>query len=105
MKNEWNGRFLLVLLGTVLLMQSVSSAGQAYLQIHGSESYSTNTDALPQGTYLLQYGNSISTIVTDDSPVLGNITYTLGADNMDHVIYVQDQQYASVNYAYYVDIP
>jgi len=96
MKNGWKSLIILSLVVIAFLIQSAAAVA-ANLQLEGYESHWTDTDAIPQGTYLLQYGNSISTIVIDNDTVLGNISYTFGADNIDHVIYIQDQQYASVN--------
>ena len=96
MKNGWKSLIILSLVVIAFLIQSAAAVA-ANLQLEGYESHWTDTDAIPQGTHLLQYGNSISTLVSDNTTILGNISYTLGADNIDHVIYIQDQQYASVN--------
>jgi hypothetical protein len=74
----------------------VSALDQAVLQIQGVEKYSTNGTSIPAGTYPLQYVNSISTLVFDNTTI-SNITYSLGVDNMGHVIWVGDSQYATRN--------
>jgi PKD repeat protein len=79
-----------------LLVMGVSALDQAVLQIQGMEKYSTNGTSIPAGTYPLQYVNSISTLVFDNTTI-SNITYSLGVDNMGHIIYIQDSQYATTN--------
>ena len=79
-----------------LLVIGVSVAAAA-LQIQGMEANYTDGNSIPAGTYLLQYKNSISTLVLVDNTTISNITYSLGVDNMEHIIYIQDSQYATKN--------
>ena len=73
------------------------SASTATLQLEGGEGYSTNGSSIPAGTYPLQYTNSISTLVDSDNTTISNITYSLGVDNIEHIIYIKDSQYATTN--------
>ena len=73
------------------------SASTATLQLEGGEGYSTNGSSIPAGTYPLQYTNSISTLVHSDNTTISNITYSLGVDNIEHIIYIKDSQYATTN--------
>jgi PKD repeat protein len=69
----------------------------ATLQLEGGEAYYTDSDTITPGIYPLQYTNSISTLVSTPNTTISNVTYSLGADNMDHVIWVGDSQYATRN--------
>ena len=75
----------------------VSASVTGTLQLQGDESYYIDDNSIPAGTYSLQYRNSISTLVHSDNTTISNITYSLGIDNMEHVIYIQDSQYATTN--------
>jgi PKD repeat protein len=79
-----------------LLVMGVSALDKAVLQIQGMEAYYTDGNSILADTYLLQYKNSISTLVFDNTTI-SNITYSLGVDNMEHIIYIQDSQYATAN--------
>jgi hypothetical protein len=46
----------------------------ARLQIHGVEENVTNNDTIMAGMYLLQYTNSITTLVTSSNTTISNIT-------------------------------
>jgi len=90
-------RALCVLGCLQVLVVGGAAADTAYLQLHGSEAYCTNDDTILAGTYPLQYTNGISTIVSSASTAISDITYTLGADNMGHVIDIDESQYATRN--------
>jgi len=87
------------ILGVVqLLMTGVTAADyNAYLQLQGSEGIHTNNDTVPAGSYLLQYTNTISAMPWQESRVFGNISYSLGFDNIAHVITIGDSDWAVKN--------
>jgi len=86
--------FIFYFLHLLVIGVSVSAAA---LQLQGMEANYTDGNSIPAGTYLLQYKNSISTLVLADNTTISNITYSLGVDNMEHIIYIQDSQYAMKN--------
>ncbi len=88
-------KFLIVLciLGCIhMLVMGVSAS----LNVQGSENYYTDNDTIPAGMYPLQYVTSISTFVDDDTAV-STISYSMGVDNMEHIISIDESQYVTKN--------
>ena len=89
---------VLCILGCMqLLVLGVLAEDTATLQLQGSETYYTNNDTIFANTYPLQYTNSISTLVTSPDTTISNVTYSLGVDNMAHIIQIDEPQYVTKN--------
>ena len=71
----------------------------AYFGVHYSAYARSNNDTITSGLHLVQYhyGLSINNFNDTSDAVLGNIKYTLQADN---IVYVRDEDYAEWNESY-----
>ncbi len=78
---------------------ALDNAGEptANLQLQSGEATYTNNDSVPRGTYLLQYTNSISTVVSSYNTTISNVTYSLGFDNIGHIIWLDEPARATIN--------
>jgi hypothetical protein len=90
-------KYLLVLLGTILLflqIYAVQAAPQAIFVTQGGEKVRTSGNDFYNGTYPAQYSYfvSIQNTPDDSGTVLGNITYAIDADN---IIEYDQMQYAT----------
>jgi len=88
---------LLCIFGLIpMLMTGTTNAAEpgATLQLISGAAYDANNDAIPAGTYPLQYTNSISTL---PNTAISNISYSLGIDNMEHVVQIDESEYVTKN--------
>ena len=91
MKNRYVWIMYCILL--FLMMNPVAAQPRANFQTQGTEFVRSNNNSLSNGTYIVQYGYSVSIYNYNNTPetVLGNITYSMDADNII--------QYSHQNYA------
>jgi len=88
---------LFLLIGLIFsFIQEAQGYPEAHFHIQGDEWVSSDNDSISSGIYLAQgtYGMSVSNIDDGSDKVLGNITYTLDADN---VVDIDDEEYATWN--------
>jgi len=88
---------LFLLIGLIFsFIQEAQGHPEAYFQTEGAEWVRLDNDSISSGIHLAQYTYSLDVInIADDShTVLGNITYTLIADN---IVDIGDEEYATRN--------
>ena len=80
----------------VMVTPGTAAQPRANFQTQGTEWFRSNNNSLYNGTYIVQYGYSVSIYNYNNTPetVLGNITYAIDADN---IIQYDHPQYAKKN--------
>lgn len=94
---QTTGIRLFLLVGLIFgIIQIVQAHPEANFQIQGNEWVKSNNDSLLSGIHRVQYtyGVSVFNLDDDSDTVLGNITYTLDADN---IVSIDNRDYAQRN--------